>query len=176
MRLAPTLYKVVEDTVKQVLSEQDAAPKDGEKKAEEKSSAHEIVEKDLTKPAESANTGKKTAPKLKLKYNTRIYATDAVISKLEEKGVQTVYLERDVWWKSLLLNLAIAVPILLVFYFIFTRQIHGAGSSAIQFGKSRARMIDPNENHTKFDDVAGCDEAKEEMKEIVEISSMCIQI
>ncbi len=140
----------------------------GAKKDNGKASAPEIVEKDLTKPAESADAGKKTAPKLKLKYNTRIYATDPIISKLEEKGVQTVYLERDVWWKSLLLNLAIAIPILLVFYFIFTRQIHGAGSGAIQFGKSRARMIDPNENHTKFDDVAGCDEAKEEMKEIVE--------
>ena len=143
--------------------------KDEEKKAEEKSSAPEIVEKDLTKPSEkTADAGKKTAPKLKLKYTTRIYATDSIIDKLEEKGVQTVYLERDVWWKSLLLNLAIAVPILLVFYFIFTRQIHGAGSGAIQFGKSRARMILPDEHHTKFDDVAGCDEAKEEMKEIVE--------
>ncbi len=150
-------------------ADSDAKKDEAEKKDEAKASAPEIVEKDLTKPSESAEaTAKKTAPKLKLKYNTRIYATDAVISKLEEKGVQTVYLERDVWWKSLLLNLAIAVPILLVFYFIFTRQIHGAGSGAIQFGKSRARMIDPNENHTKFDDVAGCDEAKEEMKEIVE--------
>ncbi len=150
-------------------ADSDAKKDEAEKKDEAKASAPEIVEKDLTKPSESADaTAKKTAPKLKLKYNTRIYATDAVISKLEEKGVQTVYLERDVWWKSLLLNLAIAVPILLVFYFIFTRQIHGAGSGAIQFGKSRARMIDPNENHTKFDDVAGCDEAKEEMKEIVE--------
>ena len=141
----------------------DAASKNDEKKP-----APEIVEKDLTKPSESADAGKKTAPKLKLKYTTRIYATDSIIDKLEEKGVQTVYLERDVWWKSLLLNLAIAVPILLVFYFIFTRQIHGAGSGAIQFGKSRARMILPDEHHTKFDDVAGCDEAKEEMKEIVE--------
>ena len=128
-----------------------------------------LVEKDLTKPAESADAEKKAASKkLKLKYTTRIYATDSVIDKLEEKGVQTMYLERDVWWKSLLLNLAIAVPILIIFYFIFTRQIHGAGSSAIQFGKSRARMILPDEHHTKFDDVAGCDEAKEEMKEIVE--------
>ena len=139
------------------------------KKNEEKSSSPTVIEKDLTKPAESANVGKKAATKkLKLKYTTRIYATDSIINKLDEKGVQTVYLERDVWWKSLLLNLAIAVPILLVFYFIFTRQIHGAGSSAIQFGKSRARMILPDEHHTKFDDVAGCDEAKEEMKEIVE--------
>jgi cell division protease FtsH len=142
---------------------------DAAKKDNESTSAPAVVEKDLTRPAEPANAGKNAAQKpLKLKYTTRIYATDAVIGKLEEKGVQTLYLERDVWWKSLLLNLAIAVPILLIFYFIFTRQIHGAGSSAIQFGKSRARMILPDEHHTKFDDVAGCDEAKEEMKEIVE--------
>ena len=156
------LEKIVGDAVRHALSEKDSASKNAE------TPSPAIVEKDLTKPAETAETGKKTAPKLKLKYTTRIYATDSVIDKLEEKGVQTVYLERDVWWKSLLLNLAIAVPILLVFYFIFTRQIHGAGSGAIQFGKSRARMILPNEHHTKFDDVAGCDEAKEEMKEIVE--------
>ena len=138
-----------------------------EKENDEK--APEIVEKDLTKPAATqTGNGNAAARRLKLKYTTRIYATDDIINKLDEKGVEVVYLERDVWWKSLLLNLAIAVPILLVFYFIFTRQIHGAGSGAIQFGKSRARMIDPNENHTKFDDVAGCDEAKEEMKEIVE--------
>ena len=102
----------------------------GEAKKDDKPA---IVEKDLTKPSESGDAAKKdAAKKLKLKYTTRIYATDSVIDKLEEKGVQTVYLERDVWWKSLLLNLAIAVPILLVFYFIFTRQIHGAGSGAIQ--------------------------------------------
>ncbi len=162
-----SLEKVVSDTVKQVLSEKDSDSGTAQANAEKKS-APAIVEKDLTKPSESADAGKKSAPKLKLKYTTRIYATDSIIDKLDEKGVQTVYLERDVWWKSLLLNLAIAVPILLVFYFIFSRQIHGAGSGAIQFGKSRARMILPNEHHTKFDDVAGCDEAKEEMKEIVE--------
>ena len=148
----------------------DTKKDEAKKKDDGKASAHEVVEKDLTKPAEQtsdAGTGASKKP-LKLKYTTRIYATDSIIDKLEEKGVQTLYLERDVWWKSLLLNLAIAVPILLIFYFIFTRQIHGAGSSAIQFGKSRARMIMPDEHHTKFDDVAGCDEAKEEMKEIVE--------
>jgi len=126
-----------------------------------KKSRQETVSKDISRPKSDKNHGR-------LKYNTRIYATDDIINKLNDKGVEVVYLERDVWWKSLLLNLAIALPILFIFYFIFTRQVHGAGSGAIQFGKSRARMIMPNEHHTKFDDVAGCDEAKEEMKEIVE--------
>ena len=43
-----------------------------------------------------------------------------------------------------------------------------AGGGAMQFGKSRARMIMPDEHRKKFDDVAGCDEAKEETKEIVD--------
>jgi len=158
----------IDAAVRQALSDQgvdvgaDPARKDAEKKPA-------VVEKDLTKPTVTQVTARGGAAKrVKLKYSTRIYATDDIINKLDEKGVEVVYLERDVWWKSLLLNIAIAVPILLVFYFIFTRQIHGAGSGAIQFGKSRARMIMPDEHHTKFDDVAGCDEAKEEMKEIVE--------
>ena len=161
------------------LPKQDAAQAAAEAKSEAKSAekadktdSPAIIEKDLTKPAEkkdaSGRTAANQAKRFKLKYSTRIYATDEIINKLDEKGVYIVYLERDVWWKSLLLNLAIAVPICLIFYFIFTRQIHGAGSGAIQFGKSRARMILPDEHHTKFDDVAGCEEAKEETKEIVE--------
>ena len=161
----------VDALVKQTLSDQgiDVGAEPARKDADKKS-APALVEKDLTKPSAVTNGGapSRNAKRIKLKYSTRIYATDEIINKLDEKGVEVVYLERDVWWKSLLLNLAIAVPILLIFYFIFTRQIHGAGSGAIQFGKSRARMILPDEHHTKFDDVAGCDEAKEEMKEIVE--------
>ena len=162
---------------KQAASDAKSAEKaDKADKAEEKAgkdAAPAVVEKDLTKPEEKKDANGKTAAqnpakRFKLKYSTRIYATDDIINKLDEKGVHLVYLERDVWWKSLLLNLAIAVPICLIFYFIFTRQIHGAGSGAIQFGKSRARMILPDEHHTKFDDVAGCEEAKEETKEIVE--------
>ena len=50
--------------------------KDEEKKAEEKTSAPEIVEKDLTKPSEPANAGKKTAPKLKLKLSESVFQSD----------------------------------------------------------------------------------------------------
>ena len=171
VRTSPVLLddnENVDTAVRQALSDHgiDVGAEPASKDAEKKPA---VVEKDLTKPSVTQDTAKGGAAKrVKLKYSTRIYATDDIINKLDEKGVEVVYLERDVWWKSLLLNIAIAVPILLVFYFIFTRQIHGAGSGAIQFGKSRARMILPDEHHTKFDDVAGCDEAKEEMKEIVE--------
>ena len=60
------------------------------------------------------------------------------------------------------------VLLIAFFYFIFTRQMRGA-SGAMDFGKSRARKQEPGEGGpVTFRDVAGCDEAKEDMQEIVE--------
>jgi cell division protease FtsH len=63
------------------------------------------------------------------------------------------------------------LPILLVvmlLYFVFSRQMKGVGSSAMNFGKSPARLLTKDQNKMTFKDVAGCDEAKEELQEIVE--------
>ena len=49
------------------------------------------------------------------------------------------------------------------------RQMQGGGKGgAFSFGKSKARMLDENNNTVTFADVAGCDEAKEEVKEVVD--------
>ena len=64
-----------------------------------------------------------------------------------------------------------AVPFLLVLgllYFLFIRQMRSAGRGAMSFGKSRARLMTRDKNKITFDDVAGVDEAKEEVQEIVE--------
>jgi cell division protease FtsH len=53
-------------------------------------------------------------------------------------------------------------------YFVFSRQMKGVGSSAMNFGKSPAKMLTKEKNKVTFKDVAGCDEAKEELQEIVE--------
>jgi cell division protease FtsH len=63
------------------------------------------------------------------------------------------------------------VPVLFVFgviYFLFRQQIRMAGKSAFSFGKSKARMMTRDRNKVTFKDVAGIDEAKEELSEIVE--------
>lgn len=63
------------------------------------------------------------------------------------------------------------LPIVLVFlllYFIFSRQAKGMGSSAMNFGKSTARQLHKNLVKVTFDDVAGIDESKEELEEVVE--------
>lgn len=58
--------------------------------------------------------------------------------------------------------------VLLVIYFLFRQQIKMAGKGALNFGKSRARMLARDKNKVTFKDVAGVEEAKEEVQEIVE--------
>ncbi len=63
------------------------------------------------------------------------------------------------------------VPFLLIIgllYYLFTRQLKMAGKGAMGFGKSRAKMLTLDKDKITFDQVAGCDEAKEEVAEIVE--------
>ena len=70
-------------------------------------------------------------------------------------------------WVSLAVNL---LPLLFVgalFFFLF-RQSQGSNNQALSFGKSRARLFTGDKPTVKFDDVAGSDEAKEELKEVVE--------
>jgi cell division protease FtsH len=61
-------------------------------------------------------------------------------------------------------------PILLIvgLWVFFLRQMQAGGRNAMSFGKSRARLNSDNENKVTFDNVAGCDEAKEELQEVVE--------
>jgi cell division protease FtsH len=73
---------------------------------------------------------------------------------------------------SLLLNMFLQwFPMLLIIgvWIFFMRQMQGGGrGGAFSFGKSKARMIDESNNTITFADVAGCDEAKEEVGELVE--------
>ena len=62
------------------------------------------------------------------------------------------------------------VPVLLIIgvWIFIMRQMQGAGRGAMGFGKSKARLLTENKNRVTFDDVAGVDEAKEELQEIVD--------
>ncbi|HEV7405743.1 MAG TPA: ATP-dependent zinc metalloprotease FtsH [Chthoniobacteraceae bacterium] len=68
---------------------------------------------------------------------------------------------------TLLSLLPIALLVLIVF-FIFRQQIRMAGKGALNFGKSKARMLSREKNKVTFKDVAGVEEAKDEVQEIVE--------
>lgn len=72
-------------------------------------------------------------------------------------------------WRTILVNLLPILLVLLILFFIFRSQTGGSGPrSAMNFGKSRARLNSPGSNKITFKDVAGVSEAKEEVWEIVE--------
>lgn len=70
-------------------------------------------------------------------------------------------------WLSLL-PFIILIGIMLVFWFVFAQQAQGGGNRVMSFGKSRAKMHTDDRKRVTFSDVAGADEEKQELKEVVE--------
>lgn len=71
------------------------------------------------------------------------------------------------WWISILPTLVIIV-VFVLFWVFFLQQSQGGGSRVMSFGKSRAKMTIDDKRKVTFNDVAGADEEKEELREIVE--------
>jgi cell division protease FtsH len=100
-------------------------------------------------------------------FRTKTKLQDALEEKLLDSGKFETE-EPNTLLVSLFYTLS---PILLVaffVYFFFIRQIKMAGKGALSFGKSKARMLSKEKNRTTFKDVAGVDEAKDEVSELVE--------
>ncbi len=102
-------------------------------------------------------------------FRTTIPATDADLYKtLRDKGVNITI--RDVQsgsWPTWLLNFAPLI-LLAALWFFMIRQMQTGGNKALSFGKSRARLLSMQQKKVTFKDVAGVDEAKEELREIIE--------
>jgi len=92
-----------------------------------------------------------------------------VADKLNSSGAQTQIRpeEQLPLLLSVLFNI-LPFIIFLAFFFFVVRQMQGAGGKAMGFGKSRAKLLTERQGRVTFDDVAGIDEAKEELEEIVE--------
>ena len=71
-------------------------------------------------------------------------------------------------WTDLLFSLLPFLLIIGLLYFLFVRQLRMAGKGALSFGKSKAKLLTRENEKVIFDHVAGCDEAKEEVSEIVD--------
>ncbi|WP_294399963.1 ATP-dependent zinc metalloprotease FtsH [Prosthecobacter sp.] len=83
------------------------------------------------------------------------------------KLVLTPKVENEMW-SSLIGFLLPLLVILAFFYFLVRQQLRSAGRGAMSFGKSKAKMLAQDRNKVTFKDVAGVEEAKEEVQEIVE--------
>ena len=91
-----------------------------------------------------------------------------VTKALRDKAVQVKVQEvRSGDWVLILLN---AAPLILLvgFCLFLMRQMQSGGNKALSFGKSRARLLSAQQKKATFKDVAGTDEAKEELQEIIE--------
>src|SRR6202020_2126914 len=89
-------------------------------------------------------------------------------AELENRGYKVdIKADSDVMLSALLQFLPIAL-FFLILYFFFRQQIRNAGKGALNFGKSKARMLARDRNRVTFKDVAGVEEAKEEVQEIVD--------
>ncbi|HXP46876.1 MAG TPA: ATP-dependent zinc metalloprotease FtsH [Terriglobales bacterium] len=90
-----------------------------------------------------------------------------MIKQLQDKGVNITVKDPQSNWPSWLFQI---LPLVLfgALWFIMIRQMQTGGSKALSFGKSRARLLSMQQKKVTFKDVAGVDEAKEELREIIE--------
>ncbi|HBC85872.1 MAG TPA: cell division protein FtsH [Lentisphaeria bacterium] len=102
-------------------------------------------------------------------YRTKIIYTEKIDEMLRSHPEIMRKIEnKDPWLKNLVVMILPIIILVGLLYFLFSRQIKMAGKGALQFGKSKARMILPSDKKITFNDVAGADEAKEETKEIID--------
>jgi cell division protease FtsH len=93
---------------------------------------------------------------------------DGLANKLIERGVQIDSKEPTASpWASLLYTWAPAL-LMIGFWLFFMRQMQSGGNKALSFGKSKAKLSSSSQKKVTFKDVAGVDEAKEELQEIIE--------
>ncbi|MCU0659687.1 MAG: ATP-dependent zinc metalloprotease FtsH [Polyangiaceae bacterium] len=106
--------------------------------------------------------------KTKRTFKTLGPTGDAATKDLIEHGVTVRYQKEDgnSLWMTALVTILPMVFLLLMFYF-FMRQIQAGGGKAMNFGRSKAKLLNESQNKITFADVAGIDEAKDEVEEII---------
>ena len=116
---------------------------------------------------DSAITGKLTSGE---DFHTIAPAGSEIADRMVKKGVavQVKAEETSSIWMYMLYNSLPFLLILGISFFVMRQMQKNAGSGAMGFGKSRARMLTQKEGRVTFQDVAGIDEAREELQEIVE--------
>ena len=93
--------------------------------------------------------------------------TDENLQRLQETGAFRE-VPASTLMTEILVTLLPFVIIIGVLYYLFVRQLRMAGRGALNFGKSKAKLLTRDREKVTFKDVAGCDEAKEEVQEVVE--------
>ncbi|WP_442602080.1 ATP-dependent zinc metalloprotease FtsH [Paenibacillus sp. KN14-4R] len=102
-------------------------------------------------------------------FETRGPASDKMLAMIDDSGITQEHLpmEGESLWLSFLTSI-IPLVIMFVLFFFLLNQSQGGGGKVMNFGKSRARLYNDEKKKVTFEDVAGADEEKQELVEIVE--------
>ena len=90
-----------------------------------------------------------------------------MVKRLEGRNAEIVYQRGGISLLGILLNM-LPILVLVGVWIFFMRQMQGGTKGAMGFGKSKARLLTENKNRITFEDVAGVDEAKDELQEVVD--------
>lgn len=103
------------------------------------------------------------------KFKSYVFIDSDLLKKLNEKKIKITIqpAEQEPLWKAFLFTWLPTIFIIFLFVLMF-RQMQAAGGKAFNFGKSRAKLINEDKQKVTFKDVAGIDEVKEELKEIID--------
>ncbi|MFB1478831.1 ATP-dependent zinc metalloprotease FtsH [Corallococcus sp. RDP092CA] len=128
-----------------------------------------VEEKKVRAVSVKGNTYSGTFSDSNDKFRTTGPAPDvAVLNQLRASGVDVKYEreEQNSLWLTIL-GQWMPVVFLFLFFIFFMRQLQGGSGKAMTFGKSKAKLLSESHNKVTFADVAGVDECKEELEEIV---------
>jgi cell division protease FtsH len=119
-----------------------------------------VIQGELVIPATEGQEARR------IQFESEGRLTEANLQRLQEVG----FTEKPS--STVLMDVMIGIlPFILIIgllYFLFVRQLRNAGRGAMNFGKSKAKMLTRDREKITFADVAGCDEAKQEVSEIVD--------
>lgn len=112
-------------------------------------------------------TNDATGAEVKMAFRTKTRLNEDLEKRLLDSPVFSTA-EPNTFLMSLFFTVLPILIVAFLVYFFFIRQIKMAGKGAMSFGKSKARMLSKDKNRTTFKDVAGVEEAKDEVYELVE--------
>ncbi len=103
------------------------------------------------------------------KFQTYAPMDDALIPELKDKGIviEAKPVDDQGFWFTLLVSWG-PILLLIAVWIFFMRQMQSGGGKAMSFGKSKAKLLTDTQGQVTFKDVAGVDEAKQELEEVVE--------